>query len=170
MILGIPARERHKTFWVRQQNKIAHFPEGRKLPPSCLDICKSTVAEESPPCSTVLPYFSPSSSSLLPPPVGRQSSEREPRGTKLWPQAGAGQPTWGNKLKVTEDKNFQMMLLPTSRNSMWSRQLILLKSAGCLPLPSAGGLKGTHLMHQQFVWMGAASACLSALLSLRADL
>lgn len=121
VILGIPAQERHKAFWVRQQGKVTHFPEGRKLPPACLDICKSTVAEESPPCITVLPYFSLSSSlPPPPPPVGRQSSRSEPKGTKFWPQAGAGQPSWRNKLKVTKDKNFQMRFLPTSCNSMWS--------------------------------------------------
>jgi len=54
-------RERHKTFSVGQHRKVTHFPEGSQLFPSCLDICKATVAKESPPCSTVLPYFSSSS-------------------------------------------------------------------------------------------------------------
>jgi len=50
------------------------------------------------------------------------------------------------------------------------QQLILFKLTGRLPLPSAGALEGTHLMHQQLAWMGAASACISALPSPGANL
>lgn len=53
--------ERHKMFSVEQHRKVTHFPEGSQLFPSCLNICKATAAKESPPCSTVLPYFYPSS-------------------------------------------------------------------------------------------------------------
>lgn len=59
-----------------------------------------------------------------PPPEGRQSSCSKPHGSKLWPQPGAGQLNYRNKLKekvsIAKDKNFWMRLLAASLNSMGS--------------------------------------------------
>lgn len=166
--------ERCKTFSVGQHRKVTHFPEGSQLLSSCVDICKATVAKESPPCSTVMPYFSPSSF-LLP----TTCAEAEAPGANPTAASSGHQQVQVNwTMGTNEKKKFQLQRTKPFR---WGslqhlsiqcdlQQLILFKTTGCLPLPSAGGLKGTHLMHQQSAWMGAASACISALLSLRADL
>lgn len=105
----------------------------------------------------------------------RAAGPHQPDHRMPWPQPAAGQPNRGDKLnkkfQLRSTKPFEGRFLQRLSIQHDLQQLIPLKSTGRLPLPSAGeGLKGTHLMHQQFARTGAASAYVSSLPSPRADL
>lgn len=143
------------------EQKVTHSPEGSQLFPCWLNSCRATVAEENL-LPTVLPYFfSPHPSTLTAETPGHRQLQGNPTTGMCWKQ----------KFQLQGTKTFKWCFLQHLSIQCDLQQLILFKSAGCLPLPSAGeGLKGTHIMHQQFAWMEAASAYASALPSLRVDL
>lgn len=166
---------------MRQHRKVTHSPVSSHQKGYPLSLVAWTPAELQPQ-KQALPARSPALLLLLllhllalQPSSCGVAGPHQPDRRKPWPQPAVGLPNHRDKLtkkfRSQSTKPFKGHFLQCLSIQRDLQQLIPLKSTGRLPLPSAGeGLKGTHLMHQQFARTGAASAYVSSLPSPRPDL